>query len=223
MAKKASNDNLFSAVILAAGNGLRYGKKKQFELLKGKEVWKWPADTIRPLVGEVVVVGIDIPGGATRQESVKIGVNSVSGKYVIVHDAARPLVTTKQIKDLKAALLKGHKMVGFYMPVVDAIYQDGKGHMDKTKFKLLQDPQGFERQLLVDALNKTERTDFASNCELIKEMYGVNLHLLLGGENLKKITFREDIPVLETLLNNLKSLSEHRGHIEKTPPEFQDV
>lgn len=223
MAKSSKNGCSFSAVILAAGNGLRYGKKKQFELLSGKEVWRWARDTIGPLVDEIVVVGIDIPGGETRQESVKIGVNHVSGKYVIVHDAARPLVTTKQIKDLKSALLEGHKMVGFYMPVVDAIYHDEYGHMDKTQLKLLQDPQGFERELLVNALNEADRTDFPSNCELIKEVYGINLHLLLGGENLKKITFREDIPVLETLLKNLKSLSEHRGHIEKTAPKSQDI
>ena len=89
------------AVILAGGSGTRFGgeTKKQFLMFHGKELWRHIYDTVSKVVpiDNIVVVGIDIPGGATRSGSVKNGLDWVNEKgncrKVLCLEAARALVT----------------------------------------------------------------------------------------------------------------------------------
>ena len=65
------------AIILAGGQGTRYQKRKQFELLNGIEMWKHVYQKALKVVekDKIVVVGVDVEGGKTRSESVKMGLN----------------------------------------------------------------------------------------------------------------------------------------------------
>ena len=68
---------MVGAIILAGGQGTRYQKRKQFELLDGIELWKHVYQkTIKTIEkNRVVVIGVEVDGGKTRSESVQIGLN----------------------------------------------------------------------------------------------------------------------------------------------------
>src|SRR6185295_18090570 len=106
------------ALIVAAGRGERAGGSvpKQYRLLSGKPVLRWTADAfarhrqideVRIVIGPddeqpylAAVAGLSIRspiiGGATRQESVRKGLEALSAsppERVLIHDGARPLVS----------------------------------------------------------------------------------------------------------------------------------
>lgn len=93
-----------SAILLAAGKGTRYKGKKQDVLFCGKPLWEYVYETLSQVVKKerIVIVGKDIPGGETRTESVINGLNALpeNTDRVIIVEAARPLVTREQIKEL---------------------------------------------------------------------------------------------------------------------------
>ena len=118
-----------AAVIVAGGSGLRAGgeKPKQYQLIGGKPVIWWTLKAfldhpgvayVQPVIGEgqeamfaEAVSGLDVPrpviGGATRQDSCRIGIEAV-GRHapakVLVHDAARPFVSRGLISHVIAWL-----------------------------------------------------------------------------------------------------------------------
>ena len=88
------------AVILAGGKGTRFHGQKQFVQLWGKELWRHVYDKTCQLIPreQIVVVGVDIPGGETRSRSVMNGLNSLNNcSKVLLIEAARPLVTIEQL------------------------------------------------------------------------------------------------------------------------------
>ena len=115
-------------ILVAAGSGSRFGSDtpKQFLFLAGKPVIRHAAEALAPHVALIQPVGdsatigaalqgIDhlpiVPGGATRQESVRAGLEALAAldpqsvpDIVLVHDAARPCIPTRTVPDLLAAL-----------------------------------------------------------------------------------------------------------------------
>jgi len=103
-----------SAIIVAAGEGQRFGSNKQAALLKGKPVLMWALEAFQQnsLVSEIILVLRDrteadlfrreipkisrvVKGGQERQDSVISGFRAVDSsdlQIVLVHDGARPLV-----------------------------------------------------------------------------------------------------------------------------------
>ena len=190
-----------SGIILAAGNGSRFGQKKQFIDFKGKPLWKWSYDTASEVLDEVVVVGIDCPGGKTRSESVDIGLEKIKGKVVVIFDAARPLVTEKQIKIIAEAGWK-YKSASFYMPLRDTIYRE-RGFAGCEYYRdgcvALQVPQAFRSGLLRVARKVAKDKNVHDDTILMANVYGIKPKLVLGGPNLHKLTFKEDFKILEAL------------------------
>lgn len=207
------NTATFSAIILAAGNGTRYGKKKQFEILQGKEIWRWTYETVFPLFDDIVVVGIDLPGGQTRQESVNIGLKVTHGKYVVIFDAARPLVTREQVETIKATLTKGYKSVGYYLLSSDTIIMDDKRYLDRSRLKRLQVPQAFDREMLIDAHKRTKLKNVTDDCRLMQEVHDIDPFLILGDINLHKLTYPGDLAILEILYRQREGKSEKRKNV----------
>ena len=103
------NNEVYS-IILAGGSGTRFGGnvRKQFLEFHGKELWKHLYDTVIEVLPKenVVVVGVDIPGGETRSGSVKNGLDWVNTKgnctRVVIMEAARALVTKEQLEEIIA-------------------------------------------------------------------------------------------------------------------------
>jgi|GEM_PF-990174 len=204
MAKKT-----FSAIILAAGSGTRYGKKKQFEKLFGLEVWKWSFNTIKPLVDEIVVVGIDFPGGESRLDSVYLGLKKCHGDCVIIHDAARPLILPEQINAIKKLLLAGEKSISFYLPSVEAVIYKNE-YLDHKEIKRLVSPQACDRKLALEAYEKNCIEDPRDNLQMIQKAFKLDPKLIEGGENLYKLVYPSDLPILEFIAKKYQ-ITSHSG------------
>src|SRR5258708_2271625 len=119
----------FSAVVVAAGAGLRAGpgEPKAWRELAGRPIVRWSVEALLAAGARevAVVVGQDrlvqtasalaglsgwraVAGGATRAASVQAGLAALSGdadEPVLVHDAARPFVTSAHVARAPAAAL----------------------------------------------------------------------------------------------------------------------
>ncbi|HJR55477.1 MAG TPA: IspD/TarI family cytidylyltransferase, partial [Rhizomicrobium sp.] len=118
----------FAVLIVAAGKGERAGTSlpKQYEPLAGQPMLRRTVQAFDGYPVQVVIgpgqdepaaralAGLDIAapvtGGATRQESVRLGLEALESQapdFVLIHDAARPLVSPKVIGDIARALANG--------------------------------------------------------------------------------------------------------------------
>ena len=105
------------ALLVAAGSGERLGagRPKAFVVLAGRPMLEWSLDALRAAgIADVVVAlppgeaappgCLGVPGGVTRSESVRSALAVAPPGDVVVHDAARPLVTPAHFRDALAAL-----------------------------------------------------------------------------------------------------------------------
>jgi 2-C-methyl-D-erythritol 4-phosphate cytidylyltransferase len=188
-----------SGIILAAGNGIRFGGKKQFIKFHGKPIWKHSYDTAKAVLDEVVVVGVDFPGGKTRQKSVRIGLERVTGDKVVIFDAVRPLVTREQIELIVMKVIQYPSMT-FYTKPTDTIY---RGYTyEREDLKALQVPQAFDTELLKSAHAKTTLENATDDTSIMLNVHDILPHLIEGGRNLYKLTYAEDIFILNALYEN---------------------
>lgn len=219
-------------VIVAAGSGSRTGgsELKQLRWVAGKPMLlhSLQAFQARPDVAMVVCVlprqyaGDPPPwlfqcdvdrllvsvGGKTRAESVSNGLEDLPPecRVVLVHDAARPLVTDAMIARVTAEARKGHGAVAA-LPVVDTLKRvDAEGRVTDTVARgglwRAQTPQGFPREVIVRAHREAraagthgDATDDAALCEAI----GVPVHVVRGSERAMKVTEEADFVRAEAL------------------------
>jgi 2-C-methyl-D-erythritol 4-phosphate cytidylyltransferase len=157
------------------------------------------------LAGRAAVVA----GGATRQESVDLGLAALSGDFelVLVHDAARPLVSQDVISTVVAALRAGADAVIPVLPVVDTIKRVNAaaqviGTVDRAELRIVQTPQGFRRDVLVAAhASAKDRgvADISDDAGLI-EGIGRTVQTVPGDERTFKITTPYDLALANRLV-----------------------
>ena len=217
-------------VIVAGGSSTRTGgtELKQFRWIAGKPALLHSLQTFmaRPDVVSVVCVlpnqyvadpppwifqcDIDrlmiAPGGRTRTESVANGLDDLPDQadVVVVHDAARPLVSNETIDGVVAKVRDGHCAIAA-LPVVDTLKEvDESGRILSTvareRLWRAQTPQGFPRATIVRAHRdaKTQRisaTDDAALCERL----GIPVYVVKGSERAMKITDDTDFARAEAL------------------------
>lgn len=190
-----------SAILLAGGEGNRFHGKKQFERIGDLQMWEYPYQKICSLIGpeRVKVVGIDIPGGATRTGSVMNGMDAINADTdrVIIIEAARPLVTTEQLALL---INDGHPSTTFVRPLVNtAIYRDGT-YIDRNLLYELLTPQAFDYRLLYEALKSGRFGDMTDETRTMYEYHGIAPVFIETGGNLIKVTYPEDIYAVQCLI-----------------------
>lgn len=197
------------AIILAGGSGTRFGGpvKKQFLELHGKELWRHLYDTVTGILPEqnVVVVGVDIPGGATRSGSVKNGLEWVHAqencRRVLCLEAARALVTRDQLVEI---IQNNDPSCCFVTPVVDTVILTDKTYLTRSECRHLVSPQAFDFKLLYDAYHSCDLSEIRTDdTRLMFDTYGIAPSFLEGGENLYKVTYPKDIAVIEEIWKNL--------------------
>lgn len=151
---------------------------------------------------------IVVSGGATRAESVGLGLAEVpaSAEVVAVHDAARPLVTVELIETLIARLAAEPGAAGVIAaePVNDTIKQVEGARIVATPPRsalwAAQTPQVFRAGLLRSAHDNVEAAASATDdAMLIERTGGTVLVEAAGGPNLK-VTTPADLAVAESLL-----------------------
>ena len=148
-----------------------------------------------------------VAGGATRQESVRAAIEAVpeEAQWVLIHDAARPLVPVAVVTAVRRALADGAPAV---IPVISlpdslkAVNDQGlvTGAPDRRGMRRAQTPQGFERDVLLEALDDVIRsgrevTDDAAAVAV----HGVPVLTVPGDERGLKITTPTDLLVAEAL------------------------
>jgi 2-C-methyl-D-erythritol 4-phosphate cytidylyltransferase/2-C-methyl-D-erythritol 2,4-cyclodiphosphate synthase len=221
-----------AAIIAAAGSGERFGAQIPKALIQLGDrtliehaiaalapvatqiIVTAPAgyeEQIRTLVGEGIHV---VTGGATRSESVRNGLALVASDidYVLVHDAARALATTYLAQEVLAQLVSGEKAVIPGLEQIDTVkVVDASGYVvatpDRKELRRVQTPQGFSRQLLVDA--HASHSDATDDGALVESM-GVKVKIIQGEERALKITTPADLSIA---LSYLGSASEFRSGV----------
>ncbi len=209
------------ALLVAAGRGERLGARgpKAFVMLAGRPLYEWSLEALHaaPSVADVViavpadVVGIDgsVPGGASRSESVRnaLAAAGADDDVVLVHDAARPLLTPELVESCVAGL-GGLDAVVAAAPVTDTIKHALAPDLvvdrtlDRAALWAVQTPQVFRRQwleraLAQDAATLAAATDDAGLVEALGGRVGV---VPAPRENLK-VTTPMDLRVAELLLS----------------------
>lgn len=191
-----------AAVVVAAGRGTRYGAPKHRLQLDGVELWRRSVDTLTNAgVDPIVVVG-DVPGGVRggerRRDSVANGLAEINGAtWVLIHDAARPLVTVGLVDRVITRLTRGD--VDGVVPAVsipDTVKRVRDGMVidtvDRLDLVTVQTPQGFR----LDALRAAHRTfpgmDATDDAGLV-EANGGRVAIVDGDVDNFKVTFPNDL------------------------------
>lgn len=193
-----------AAIVLAGGQGTRYGQQKQFIVLNGKPLWQHVHDKVSKFVdeGDVCVVGVDIEGGATRSQSVINGLRYLKSRgeeysRLIILEAARPLITDQQIQDI---LDDTHPSCTYVLPLKSTVIMKDGTYLDRNQMWKMSTPVAFDFKKFYDAYMSGKYLDFTDDTRVMFEEYGEKPHFLLGGENLLKLTYQSDLPVLESLM-----------------------
>jgi 2-C-methyl-D-erythritol 4-phosphate cytidylyltransferase len=222
------------AIIPAAGSGTRLGGKvkKQFLPLKGKPIIIHTlqrfehcsdVDEIVVAVPESDVVEIEallskyrihkvsktIVGGQKRQDSVYHALKRVTAgdsDIVLVHDAVRPFVESKNISQVIKACKEYDAAVLAVQPKDTIRRSTGGGFfdqtVDRTALWLVQTPQAFKAKLLLKAFNKAYKDKFYSTDEAaLVERLGVRARIVEGSYDNIKITTVEDLELGALILD----------------------
>lgn len=201
----------FWGIVVAAGSGSRFGSPKHSLELAGRPFWQWGRDVLLAGgAGDVVVVG-DVPGGlaggARRRDSVGIGLAAVPGRvrFVLVHDAARPLAGAALVERVIARLRRGDvDGVVPAVPVRDTVKRtDGDrviATVDRAGLLAIQTPQGFRRDALVAAHNALAG-DTTDDAALVERTGGVVV-TVPGDPTNVKVTYPGDLTVVRALLES---------------------
>ncbi|MGW7353665.1 2-C-methyl-D-erythritol 4-phosphate cytidylyltransferase [Streptomyces sp. NPDC054784] len=159
---------------------------------------------------EVVVV----PGGDTRQDSVRLGLAALPDDIgtVLVHDAARPLVPVETVDAVAAAVRDGAPAVVPALPVADTVKQIAPaaetggpepvvGTPDRSLLRAVQTPQGFARGTLAAAHEQIAREgEGATDDAGMVERLGVPVVVVPGHEEAFKVTRPLDLVLAEAVL-----------------------
>lgn len=220
-----------AAVIAAAGTGSRFGDRdKVLAHIAGRPLLAWIIDAIEASTSvreSIVVTGAHtdaairisieegcwskpvtlVAGGATRQQSVASGVQAVSADLpvVLVHDGARPLVTSGDFdRCANAAIVYGAAIVA--APVSDTLkrVRDGRiiDTIDRGDLWAAQTPQGFTRDRLVEACDVATREDREFTDEAsIFEFLGWPVVVVPGNRANLKITHPEDLELADAMIS----------------------
>lgn len=153
-----------------------------------------------------------VPGGETRQESVRLGLDALPADIgvVLVHDAARPLVPVDTVDAVVEAVRDGAPAVVPALPLTDTVKQVDPGSdgpepvvatPERARLRAVQTPQGFDRATLVRAhesavLDGEGATDDAG----MVEQLGSPVVVVPGHEEAFKVTRPLDLVLAEAVL-----------------------
>ena len=213
-------------MIVAAGRGERAGAPlpKQYVPLLGRPILRWTVEAFADAVDMVqVVIGLQdqdayaeatrgltllptLAGGATRQHSVMHGLEALAHlkpDYVLIHDAARPLVPRASIDGVVGALKAGADAAVPLLPVADTLrkLEDGKWTtVPRDGLMRAQTPQGFRFDRIL-AAHRAHKTLALTDDMALAELAGLDIVVVPGDETNLKITTHKDFGMAEQLLS----------------------
>jgi 2-C-methyl-D-erythritol 4-phosphate cytidylyltransferase len=211
-------------VIAAAGSGERLGAggPKAFIEVAGRPLLEWSLDAFRAAgtVGKIVVAAppggesevtadgvVVVAGGEHRSQSVANGLALCEGEIVVVHDAARPLVTPGLIDAVVEELDAQQSAAGVIAaaPVADTVKRAGSGWeveetIDRAGLWAVQTPQAFRAEALRDALSDADALAGATDDAMLVERRGGRVLIHPSPHENIKVTTPFDLRLAELLL-----------------------
>jgi len=213
-----------NAIIPAGGTSSRFGNKnKLLEKINNKTIIEYTIEAFeKSNVNEIIICAnaliMDdlknifadfqkvriIKGGATRQESVFNGLKASECDFVLIHDAARPMITTDIINSaveevpIKKALTVATKTIDTIKEV-----ENGKiiKTIDRAKLYNTQTPQAFEYNLIKNAHKKLYGQNYTDDAGML-EALGQTVYILNGSYKNIKITTLNDIDIAKIYLSS---------------------
>lgn len=215
------------AIIVAAGKGTRMNSElpKQFMILSGKPLYTYCMQHFIDAFSEIEIIFVIPPnsnilhkevqsffdkkihlnivhGGDTRFQSVKNGLNFIKENGVVfIHDAARPFID----KEFLHYLLEETILYQNAIPYTDLndsirlINEQENIAVDRTKYKVIQTPQVFKTEIILDAYKQVEKNIFTDDASVV-EADGEEIHLAKGLTQNIKITTPIDFQLAELIL-----------------------
>lgn len=218
---------MFTIILLAGGEGSRMNqtRPKQYLLLAGKPVIMHTLERIDKIkaISRVIVVCTDeyisamekmlcqynirVPvrfakAGATRQASVKSGLELVETENVIIHEAARPFVSEKDFSVLIDEPCP-NAIYGIKIPfTVIRGHENVEGILDRSELVNVQLPQKFTTKILKDAHEKAEKEKqfFTEDASLVHYYYpDIDIKICKGMDYDIKLTLPMDLIIGEII------------------------
>jgi 2-C-methyl-D-erythritol 4-phosphate cytidylyltransferase len=222
---------VYSLALLNGGVGARVaaGRPKQFIVVKGIPILVYAlvaadsVDTISQIVlnypdgwrADVEKIVTDyaiktpityVPAGRTRHESVANMLAHIDNEHVIIHESARPLVTSR---DFQRIIADPHPDVSYMLEIpftvapVDPATQRVTGYLDRDTLRNVQLPQKFQKSTLLAAHEYAARegvtfTEDATLCAVA----GFDVRFLTGSDRNLKVTTPVDVHIAGYLLGN---------------------
>lgn len=231
--KMATSENI--AIILAGGTGSRagFGIPKQFVMLGGRTMIERTVDAFQQnetITGIIVVTNVETAdemrcvvmrnrwtklrgvcnGGMNRFASGNAGLAlcAMPDCNVLLHDAARPMVSQRIITEVCEALNR-YRAVDVAIPATDSLMvSDGETvshYLDRSKIWNVQTPQGFNIDIIRTAYTEALRNeDFSAtdDCSVVRKyLPDVEIALVRGDVNNIKLTYPEDKERIERMLS----------------------
>ena len=209
------------AIVVAAGEGHRFGGAKQFQPLGDRRVIDWAVSgAARWCEGVVVVLSearadawspppvspgrcsggvVVAAGGVLRSDSVRCGLSLVPGdaEIVLVHDGARPLAGDAVFMRVIQAVRDGADAAVPVIDLTDTIRRRDGGTADRRELVAVQTPQAFRADVLRAAhAGGADATDDAT----LVEAAGGTVTMVAGDSRNLKITESHDLAMAEVLL-----------------------
>ncbi len=150
-----------------------------------------------------------VAGGKERQDSVRNGLAAIDNKcdFVLVHDAVRPFVTEKMIRQVVvAAKVTGAASVG--VKAKDTIKETGKDNVveitiPRQNLWLTQTPQAFKLKVLKKAYKEAyDKKFYGTDDASLVERMGIKVKMIAGSYDNIKITTPEDLIMAKALIKN---------------------
>ncbi len=239
----ADNGDAPGVVVVAAGEGQRAGGAlpKQYHMLAGRPVLIHCLDHLTAACPEgspiLLVIHRDmfdharalldewgygttplVVGGATRQESVRRGLEALSAaapRTVLIHDAARPFINAAMIHGLRAAISDTQGAIPA-LSVADSLKSVSgttvTGAVNRDGLVRVQTPQGFPFAPLLAAHRAAKGQDFTDDAGVFQAA-GYGVRICTGSEAAFKITESRDFQRAEALVQmRLQDIRVGHGH-----------
>jgi 2-C-methyl-D-erythritol 4-phosphate cytidylyltransferase/2-C-methyl-D-erythritol 2,4-cyclodiphosphate synthase len=227
-----------AVLIVAAGKGLRAGTElpKQYERLAGRPMLRRTVEAFSGHLVQVVIgagqedlaacalEGLALPapatGGATRQQSVRLGLEALAKDapdFVLIHDAARPLISREVIHAVIRALEAGADGALPMVAASDTLRRrDAAGRwllVDRENLYRAQTPQGFVYAKILKA-HRDHAAEEVTDDVALAELAGLKVEMVEGEEKNIKVTRKEDFALAEQLLGtgDVRSASGYDVH-----------
>ncbi len=208
------------ALLLIGGLGTRYGTvpPKQFQVYEGKPLFLHAAKKLSEHFEKIVYVchydylevakeqlseagllrdsDLIIPGGKTRQESVKMGLSCLKGilfddSIVVINDGNRPHISSRMIEDVVSkANQYGAAVVAYRSTDSILISKDGlmvDRYGDRNETYIVQTPQAFRYGIILKAIEKASK-DYTDDGSLVLNELGLKPYIVEGELKNIKVT-----------------------------------